>query len=111
MPELGHAGGRVGQNASAGFWAGGSEEGSFYAYANPTPPGYDDGTVSVGEFDTSLGEWILPYEKVRTSADPEQTLLTFLNDTYALAADLADWDRAVLDVNPHRLDAQIGTAR
>lgn len=99
------------QNASAGFWAGGSAEGSFYAYANPTPPGYNDGTVSVGEFDTSLGEWILPYEQVRTSADPEQTLLRFLNDTYALAADLADWDRAVLDVNPHRLDAQIGTAR
>lgn len=95
------------QNASAGFWAGGSAEGSFYAYANPTPAGYDQGTVSVGRFDKDLGEWILPYEQVRTSADPEKTLLTFLNETYAIAADLAEWDRKILDVNPNRLDAEI----
>ncbi len=99
------------QNASAGFWAGGSDEGSFYAYANPTPDGYDKATVSVGEFSTEFGEWILPYEQVRTSADPEKTLLAFLNETYAIAADLADWDRAILDVNPDRLDADIRASR
>ncbi len=92
------------ENAAAGFWAGGSEEGSFYAYVYPVPTGYSGGTLSAGAFDDALGEWILPYRDVRTAADPEATLLTFLNETYARAADLAGWDRALLEVDPHRLD-------
>lgn len=95
------------ENASAGFWPGGSEEGTFYAYAYPAPEGYDGGEVSVGTFDTSLGEWVLPYADVRKSADPHQTLTTFLNETYGLAADLGKWDRHLLEVDRHRLDAEI----
>lgn len=95
------------ENSSAGFWSGGSAEGSFYAYAYPAPPGYAEGSVSVGHYDQEMGEFLLPYADVRTSADPERTLLTFLDETYGLAADLAKWDRAVLDVDPHRLDAEI----
>lgn len=94
-------------NAAAGFWPGGSTEGSFYAYISPAPKGYDTGKVSVGSFDPVLGEWILPYEQVRTSANPQETLLTFLNETYALAADLGGWDRSRLDINPRRLDAEL----
>lgn len=92
------------ENAAAGFWPGGSEEGSFYAYAYPEPTGYRSGALSVGHFDSSLGEWILPYQAVRTSADPAGTLLTFLNETYSRAADLADWDRKLFDVDPNRLE-------
>ncbi|OYN96880.1 hypothetical protein B0O41_3873 [Propionibacteriaceae bacterium ES.041] len=95
------------ENASAGFWSGGSAEGSFYAYTYPVPKGYAEGKVSVGSYDESMGEWILPYAEVRQSEDPERTLLAFLNETYALAADLADWDRKLLEVDPHRLDAEI----
>lgn len=94
-------------NAAAGFWPGGSAEGSFYAYLSPAPTGYDTGKVSVGSFDPVLGEWILPYEQVRTSADPQQTLPTFLDETYALGADLGGWDRARLDINPRRLDSEL----
>ena len=61
--------------------------------------------------DRSMGEWILPYAEVRTSADPAQTLLTFLNETYALGADLGHWDRASLEVDPHRLDTEIYRSR
>jgi hypothetical protein len=99
------------ENASAGFWSGGSAEGSFYAYAYPAPDGYAEGTVSAGHYDTELGEWILPYEDARTSEHPDRTLLTFLDETYGLAADLGKWDRKVLDVNPHRLDAEIYRSR
>lgn len=99
------------ENASAGFWAGGSEEGSFYAYCYPAPAGYSDGAVSVGHYDTTIGEWILPYADVRTSEHPERTLLTFLDETYALAADLGHWDRALLDIDPDRLRADIAGAR
>ncbi len=95
------------ENASAGFWPDGSDEGTFYAYTYPAPSGYTEGNVSVGRYDETLGEWVLPYADVRTSGDPEQTLLTFLNETYALAADLGKWDRATLEVDPHRLDAEI----
>lgn len=95
------------ENASAGFWAGGGDEGAFYAYAFPEPAGYKDGTLPVGHYDATMGEWLLPYETVRTSADPDHTLLDFLNGTYGLAADLGNWDRATLDVDPHRLDAHL----
>lgn len=99
------------ENSAAGFWAGGSDEGSFYAYAYPVPDGYADGTLTAGHFDTALGEFILPYRDVRTSDDPPRTLLRFLNETYALAADLGQWDRTLLEVNPHRLDAEIYRSR
>lgn len=95
------------ENSAAGFWPGGSDEGTFYAYVYPEPDGYRDATMSPGRFDTDLGEWVLPYEEVRTSADPDATLMAFLQNTYVLAADLADWDRGTLEVDPHRLDDHI----
>jgi hypothetical protein len=41
--------------------------------------------------------WILPYESVRTSSDPEQELLEFFQSTYEAAAELAKWDRKSLE--------------
>ena len=42
-----------------------------------------------------MGEWLLPYDAVRTAADPESALMHFLQTTYRAAADLAAWDRAL----------------
>lgn len=95
------------ENASAGFWPGGGTEGAFYAYAWPEPAGYREAKLKVGRYDDAAGEWLLTYDEVRTSANPDATLLEFLNGTYGAAADLGNWDRALLDVNPHRLDAHI----
>ena len=50
-----------------------------------------------------MGEWLLPYERVRSAADPEADLLRFLQSTYRAAADLAQWDAA--------LECGIGTPR
>lgn len=86
--------------ASWGYWPGGpGEEGVFYAYAYPEPPGYRDTVVAPGgaRWDDGLGEFVLPYEVVRTGADPAATLLEFLQATYEAAADTAGWDRAGLD--------------
>ena len=44
-----------------------------------------------------LGEFILPYEAVRKTADPARTIQEFVDSTYARAADLAGWDRAALE--------------
>jgi hypothetical protein len=86
--------------ASAGFWAGaGLGEAAFYAYAYPTPTGFREHAVlpEAAYYQDTLGEFILPYEAVRTAADPAQALLAFLQTTYEGAADLAHWDRAALE--------------
>jgi hypothetical protein len=85
--------------SSCGFWPGGSEEGSFYAYVYPEPPGYADAAIqpAAAYYDHELGEFILPYAEVRSADDPDAALLAFLGSTYDAAADLAHWDRGALE--------------
>lgn len=88
--------------SSAGFWPGwgaAEEAACFYAYAYPTPPGFSQASVSpaAARFDTALGEFLLPYEAVRTAPDPDSALMVFLQSTYEAAANLAGWDRAALE--------------
>jgi len=87
--------------SSAGFWPGGGpiDYPAFYSYAYPTPEGFASAKVEPRDavFDTALGEFLLPYDAVRSAGDPDATLLAFLQTTYAAAADLAAWDRAALD--------------
>ncbi|MFC6011167.1 DUF5996 family protein [Nocardia lasii] len=94
--------------ASGGFWPGGAGEGAFYAYSYPQPEGYADRPAGPdgAHWDATLGEFILPYEVVTASADPDATVAHFLRATYEAAAELADWDRALFDVNPDRLARQ-----
>jgi hypothetical protein len=85
--------------SSAGFWPGGEGEGLFYSYAYPEPEGFRSFPVrpEAASFDEALGEFVLPYEVVRTADDPDAVLLEFLQSTYEAAADRADWDRAALE--------------
>jgi hypothetical protein len=71
----------------------------FYAYAYPEPEGFAGFPVrpDAASYSTELGEFILPYEAVRTAGDPDGVLLDFLQSTYEAAADLAHWDRAALE--------------
>jgi hypothetical protein len=90
--------------SSAGFWPGGGaiDFPAFYSYAYPAPPGFADARPApdAAYFDKSLGEFLLPYDAVRRSSDPEATLMAFLESTYNIAADLGGWDRAVLECPP-----------
>jgi len=45
-----------------------------------------------------MGEFVLPYEELRRSADPDAMLLDFLESTYEAAANCAHWDRAALEL-------------
>jgi hypothetical protein len=87
--------------SSAGFWPGGGPVPYpvFYAYAYPEPPGFREAPVrpSDGVYNTVLGEFLLPYDSVRTAESPDTTLMAFLESTYAAAADAAGWDRRALD--------------
>ncbi len=90
--------------SSAGFWAGGGAIAypAYYSYAYPEPLGFASAAVGPREafYSTDLHEFILPYDVVRTSADPDRVLLEFLQSTYVAAADLARWDRAALESAP-----------
>lgn len=85
---------------SAGFWPGngGYGQAAFYCYAAPVPDGLAEATIpGYGAFNEELGEFLLNYDDVLRSADPAETVLDFLGNTYAAAADAAKWDRMDLD--------------
>jgi hypothetical protein len=86
--------------SSCGYWPAGSAEGSFYAYAYPEPDGFAQRRVEpdAASYDDTLGEFLLPYEAVRTADDPDATLLAFFQSTYEAAAELGRWDRSALEV-------------
>jgi hypothetical protein len=91
---------------SHGFWPGGTtffgptvNEPVLYAYAAPEPAGFKDARIQPAEayYHRDLGEFLLPYEAVRTAADPEAAIRAFVNSTYEQAATLAGWNRAALE--------------
>jgi hypothetical protein len=87
--------------SSCGFWPGGpgTPYPAFYAYAYPSPAGFEHATVKPrGAFySQELREFLLPYERVRDSDAPDETLLEFLQSTYEAAAALGRWDRSALE--------------
>lgn len=87
--------------SSCGFWPGGGPVPYpvFYSYAYPAPEGFKDAIVKPkGAFySDGLGEFLLPYDEVRSSERPDAALLDFLQSTYEAAANLARWDRPALE--------------
>ena len=88
--------------SSCGFWPGApGVEAIFYAYAYPEPPGFADAPVRSrgARWEPSLGEFVLPYETMRTTLSPDFALFNFLQSTYEAAADLGGWPRGELERN------------
>lgn len=91
---------------SHGWWPGGDwplggrvDEPMFYAYAVPEPDGFRGAELAGGgRYDSTLGEYVLEYEAVRTAAEPEALLLDFMERTYRAGADAAGWDRRALEI-------------
>lgn len=87
--------------SSAGFWPGGNgiDYPAFYAYAYPAPAGYRAASVrpDAAFWHEGLSEFVLPYDAVRSAADPDEALMAFLVSTYEAAADLGGWDRELLE--------------
>lgn len=84
---------------SVGWWPGGGAvtEPAFYAYAYPEPGGCSTAPISprAAYYHDELREWILPYEAVRTAADPDAELMSFLQSAYDAVARLGKWDAAL----------------
>jgi hypothetical protein len=87
--------------SSVGFWPGSGviTDPAFYSYAAPEPSGFRERPVrpAAARYETQIGEFILMYDAVRTSASPSSTLLDFCQSTYEAAATLAKWDRTALE--------------
>jgi hypothetical protein len=87
--------------SSAGFWPGNDAfpEPIFYSYCYPVLAEFRDQPVSPQEayFHAELGEFVLPYERLRQAEDPDQMLLDFLQTTYEAAAMAGHWDREALE--------------
>jgi Family of unknown function (DUF5996) len=87
--------------SSCGFWPGGGlvDEPAFYAYAYPEPQGFKDYPIQPPEafYHKEMGEFLLPYNVVRTAESPDEVLLSFLQSTYEAAATCATWDRRALE--------------
>jgi len=90
--------------SSAGFWPGSGaiDYPAFYSYAYPEPSGFRTARVrpDAAFFSEAMSEFVLPYDAVRKSGDPDKTLLDFLDSTYEAAANAAKWDREALECDP-----------
>jgi hypothetical protein len=87
--------------SSVGFWPGGGgiTAPAFYSYMAPEPQGFREARVrpDAAGYNPQMGEFILMYDDVRTSAAPEATLLDFCQSTYEAGARLGKWDRQALE--------------
>jgi Family of unknown function (DUF5996) len=92
------------EESSAGFWPGSGaiDYPAFYSYAYPESAGYRATKVrpNAAFFSEALGEFILPYDAVRTADDPDKALLEFLQSSYEAAANAGKWDREALECAP-----------
>lgn len=92
------------EESSVGWWPQLDPPGpAFYAYSYPEPDGFRAAPIrpAAAYFDARLGLFMLPYDAVRMSADPDSAVRDFLQSTYEAGADLAGWDRARLEPTAH----------
>lgn len=84
------------QEVAIGWWPGDSRypKAAFYAYAHPMPPDFEKGVLApaAARWDAALGEYILDWEEVAASADPNRTALDFASSAVAHACRACDWD-------------------
>ncbi len=87
--------------SSLGFWPGNAVTPTpiFYSYAYPEPPGFAEAKVqpSSASYNTTMHEFVLPYDAVRAAKSSDETLLEFAQSTYDAASTLGKWDRAALE--------------
>jgi hypothetical protein len=87
--------------SSLGFWPGNAAAPTpiFYSYAYPEPPGFAEAKIQpqAAFYEPKLREFILPYDAVRTSQNPDEVLLDFAQSAYDAASKLGKWDREALE--------------
>lgn len=86
---------------SHGFWPGGGEikGAAFYSYTAPEPEGLGRQSIRPPQafYKKEMSQFLLMYDDVRQSKQPEEMLMEFLQSTYEAGANLAGWDRGELE--------------
>jgi hypothetical protein len=84
------------QEVAVGWWPGDAryDRAAFYAYAHPTVDGFESATLSpaAAHWDPALGEYILDWDDVRSSADPHAAGVEFARSAFRHACMVCDWD-------------------
>jgi hypothetical protein len=79
----------------AGFWPGhvGHSAPAFFGYPYPKPDGIETDAIRPdgASWNAELGEFLFPYDAMRTAPDPRRALLEFLESTYDVAAKRMGW--------------------
>jgi hypothetical protein len=88
------------QEVAVGWWPGNPtyRKAAFYAYAHPAPEGFAGAalTPSAARWDGNLGEYVLDWNDVRSSADPHETALSFARSAFHHACAVCEWDPILL---------------
>jgi hypothetical protein len=68
----------------------------FYGYIFPQPADAPTTTIALAEasWSTTLNEWVLPYDAIRGSGDPDAMVRSFLDAIYELCFTKAGWNRS-----------------
>jgi hypothetical protein len=86
---------------SHGWWPGQGPlgKGAFYSYTAPVPDGLPDAKVQPEQayYSKETGLFLLLHDDLRNAANPDETLMEFLQSTYEAGANLAKWDRPALE--------------
>lgn len=84
------------QQIEVGWWPGDARypRPAFYAFAFPTPDGFEQATLSPPEahWDSELGEYILDWDDVRLAPDPHRAALDFGRSAIQHGCVVCDWD-------------------
>jgi hypothetical protein len=86
---------------SHGWWPGQGPLGkaAFYSYTAPVPEGLPEAKVQPEQayYSKETGLFLLLHDDLRNAANPDETLMEFLQSTYEAGANLAKWDRPALE--------------
>jgi len=83
-----------------GWWAGSAAypRAAFYAFTYPQPAGIENMRINPpsARWDSAMGEFILDYDDLRASTDPDGDPLAFFDSTYEAGAACSGWDSTLI---------------
>ena len=84
------------EQIEVGWWPGDGRhpEAAFFAFAGPTPEGFDAATLSppAAHWDKVLGEYVLNWDDVRAVRDPRRAALEFGRSAIQYSCNVGGWD-------------------
>jgi hypothetical protein len=87
------------QEVAVGWWPGDARyaKAAFYAYAHPAPDGFAAATLSpeAARWESAVGEYVLDWDDVCSSADPHALALDFARSAFRHACLVCNWDAAL----------------